>query len=206
MLTRMFTGIVERTVKLVGVAEGPKFRRLTIAVDWPDVKLGDSVAVNGVCLTVAEIPEPGLLMFDAIKETLDRTNLGLLSNGDEVHLERPLRAGDRFDGHFVQGHVDGRVTIAKQTANKEEWRTTLEAPPDLAKYLSPKGSVALDGISLTIAAIDGNRFDVALIPTTVRLTTLARRPVGWPCNFEADIIAKTVVHLLEERQRWAQKG
>lgn len=194
----MFTGIVERTVKLAGVAQGPKFRRLTLAVDWPDMKLGDSVAVNGVCLTVAEM-SPGLLGFDVIKETLDKTNLGLLSSGDEVHVERSLRVGDRFDGHFVQGHVDGVARIVKQTANEEEWRTALEAPVHLARFLSPKGSVSLDGISLTIAALDGSRFEVALIPTTLKLTTIGRRPIGWPCNFEADILTKTVVNWLEQR-------
>jgi riboflavin synthase len=195
----MFTGIIERTAKVAGVADGPKFRRITIAIDWNDVKLGESVAINGVCLTVAEIPTQGLLGFDVVKETLAKTNLGLLTSADDVHVERAMRMGDRFDGHFVQGHVDGTATIVKQIANGEEWRTTLEVPPGLAKFLAPKGSVSLDGISLTIAAIDRKRFEVALIPTTIRLTTLARRPIGWPCNFEADILSKTVVHFLEQR-------
>src|SRR5580765_1612414 len=135
----MFTGIVERTVRIVGVAQGPKFRRINVAVDWTDVKLGESIAINGVCLTVAEMAD-GMLGFDAIKETLDRTNLGLLSNGDEVHVERALRVGDRIDGHFVLGHVDGTSRILDQKANAQEWRTTLEAPDHLVKYLAPKGS------------------------------------------------------------------
>jgi len=196
----MFTGIVERTVRIVGVAQGPKFRRINVAVDWADVKLGDSIAINGVCLTVAEMAD-GMLGFDAIKETLDRTNLGLLSNGDEVHVERALRVGDRIDGHFVLGHVDGTARILDQKANAQEWRTTLEAPDHLVKYLAPKGSVALDGISLTIASIDGPRFDVALIPTTIKLTAIGRRPIGWPCNFEADILTKSVVNWLEQHRQ-----
>ncbi|MBC8107051.1 MAG: riboflavin synthase [Anaerolineae bacterium] len=196
----MFTGIVERTLRVAAVADGPKFRRLTIAGDWNDLRDGESIAVNGVCLTVAEIGDE-LVGFDVIKETLDRTNLGLLVNGDEVHVERSLRVGDRIDGHFVLGHVDGRATIVNQKATTEEWRTVLEAPEDLARFLAPKGSVALDGISLTIASLNGNRFEVALIPTTLKLTTIGRKHVGWPCNFEADILTKSVVNYLERRDR-----
>ena len=192
----MFTGIVERTARVIAVADGPKFRRLTIAHDWNDVRYGESVAINGVCLTVAEFDE-GKVGFDVIKETLDRTNLGLLTNNDEVHVERSLKVGDRIDGHFVLGHVDGRATIVNQKASADEWRTTLEAPEDLARFLAPKGSVSLDGISLTIAALDGTRFDVALIPTTLKVTTIGRKHVGWPCNFEADILTKSVVNYLE---------
>src|SRR5687768_9411827 len=188
----MFTGIVEKTVRVVGVTEGPKFNRLTLAVDWNDVKDGESVAVNGVCLTVAERP-PGELMFDVVQETLRKTNLGLLSAGDEVHVERSLRAGDRIDGHFVQGHVDGVAILVDQKAGEHEWRLSIEAPHHLAKYIVPKGSAAIDGVSLTVASISGAVFDVALIPTTVRFTTLAKRAIGWRYNLEADILSKTVV-------------
>ena len=195
----MFTGIVEKTVRVVGVTKGPKFNRLTLAVDWGDVKDGESVAVNGVCLTVAE-RSPGEIGFDVIQETLSRTNLGLIRTGDEVHVERSLRAGDRLDGHFVQGHVDGTARLLAQKSTDEEWRLSIECPHPLAKYLVPKGSVAIDGVSLTIASVEGTTFEVALIPTTVRLTTLGRRNVGWPFNLECDILAKTVVTALE-RQR-----
>ena len=195
----MFTGIVEKTVRVVGVAEGPKFSRLTLAVDWGDVRPGESVAVNGVCLTVAELT-PGQLAFDVVQETLGRTNLSLLKPGDEVHVERSLRVGDRVSGHFVQGHVDGVATLLDQVADDQEWRLVLEAPGPLAKYLTPKGSVCLDGVSLTIASVDGNRFEVALIPTTLAVTTLGRRPARWPFNLEADVISKTVVAHLERRQ------
>src|SRR5205814_8399291 len=129
------------------------FRRLTIGAHYADVKGGESVAVNGVCLTVAELSVAGEVGFDVIHETLQKTNLGLLNAGDEVHLERALRVGDRLDGHFVQGHVDGTARIVEQKASADEWRTTLEAPDQLQKYLAPKGSVALDGISLTIASV-----------------------------------------------------
>jgi riboflavin synthase len=192
----MFTGIVERTVKLLGVTQGPMSRRLTLENHWADVRHGDSIAVNGCCLTVAELSEKSLV-FDVIAESLDKTNLGALAAGDAVNVERALRVGDRFDGHFVQGHIDGTTPLVAIVSSAEEWRLTLEAPPHLAKYLVPKGSIAIDGVSLTLAAVDGNRFDVALIPTTLQLTTLGNRKVGWRFNFEADIFAKTIVSYLE---------
>ena len=198
----MFTGIVEQAVKVVAVADGPKFVRLTLVTDWPDVRLGESIAVNGVCLTVAEITSGGI-GFDVISETLSRTNLGLLKPGDNVHVERALRVGDRLDGHFVQGHVDGPAILESQVADEREWRLTVRPPMELMKYVAPKGSVALDGVSLTVAAVSEQSFEVALIPTTVTLTTLTARAVGWPYNLETDILSKTVVHYLEQqRPQW----
>jgi riboflavin synthase len=192
----MFTGIVERTVQILHVTEGPKSRRLMLANHWPDVKHGDSIAVNGCCLTVADLANQSLA-FDVIAESLEKTNLGSLKAGDDVNVERALRVGDRFDGHFVQGHIDGTVPLVSMVASAEEWRLTLEAPEHLAKYLVPKGSIAIDGVSLTLAAVEGNRFDVALIPTTLQLTTLASRKIGWRFNFEADVFCKTIVSYLE---------
>jgi len=195
----MFTGIIEKTARIIGVAKGPMFQRLTIAADWEDVKDGESIAVNGVCLTVAD-RGAGKLGFDVIKETLSRTNLGLLTEGDLAHVERSLRVGDRISGHFVQGHVDGVAPLLAQSAHGgDEWRLTVECPPELAKYLTPKGSVTLDGVSLTIASVSGNRFDVALIPTTLQITTLGKRAVGWSFNIEMDVLTKTVVSFLERR-------
>jgi riboflavin synthase len=194
----MFTGIVEKTVRIIGVAQGPMFRRITLAPGWTDIQHGQSIAINGVCLTVAEI-SGSEIGFDVIKETLDKTNLGLLGNGDEVNVERALRVGDRIDGHFVQGHVDGVALLLKQVASEAEWRLTLEAPHQLMKYLVPKGSICIDGVSLTIAAVHANQFEVALIPTTLKLTTLPRRNIGWPFNVEADIIGKQIVRYLELR-------
>ncbi|HEY2588444.1 MAG TPA: riboflavin synthase [Tepidisphaeraceae bacterium] len=197
----MFTGIIEKTARVIGVATGPAFLRLTIVNSWTDVQDGESIAINGVCLTVAE-QGPGEIMFDVVKETLARTNLGMLSEGDAVHVERSLRVGDRLSGHFVQGHIDGPATLVDQGCDaKDEWRLTLECPQELAKYLVPKGSVALDGVSLTIAAVHGNRFEVALIPTTLQITALGRREVGWPFNLEADVLTKTVVAVLERKER-----
>ena len=192
----MFTGVVERSLRVASVSDGTGFRRINLPNPWDDVKVGESVAVNGVCLTVAERP-PGELMFDVVQETLRKTNLGLLGAGDEVHVERSLRAGDRLDGHFVQGHVDGTARLLSLTNNDQEWRLAVECPQPLAKYLIPKGSVTLDGVSLTLADVKANVFEVALIPTTLRVTTLSRRPTGWPLNLECDILTKTVVAVLE---------
>jgi riboflavin synthase len=197
----MFTGIIEKTIRVIGIADAPRFRRLTLSNTWNDAKLGDSIAVNGVCLTIAEMPAPDELGFDVIAETLDKTNLGLLNPGDVVNVERSLRAGDRFDGHFVQGHVDGVSKLLDVKAGSDEWRLTIECPPHLAKYLVPKGSVAIDGVSLTLAAVHrGGVFEVALIPTTLNLTTLGQKQPGWPFNLEADVLAKTIVSFLERRE------
>jgi riboflavin synthase len=195
----MFTGIIEKTARVIAIADGPQFRRITIATGWEDLQLGESIAVNGTCLTIAELgKQPGDAGFDVIHETLAKTNLGSLTGGDEVNLERALRVGDRFDGHFVQGHVDGTARLIDTKIDTEEWRFTVEAPHHLGKYLTPKGSVAIDGISLTIAAVRGNVFEVALIPTTLKLTTIGTRKVGWLFNLEADMMAKTIVHYLEQ--------
>jgi riboflavin synthase len=202
MLYPMFTGIVERSVRVASVSDGTGFRRLNLAVDWSDAKRGESVAVNGVCLTIAELP-PGLLAFDIIPETLSKTNLGLLQGGDMVHVERSLRVGDRIDGHFVQGHVDGPALLLEQSGGGggegDELRLRCETSTELARYVVPKGSVCLDGVSLTVASVSGNVFEVALIPTTVQLTRLSSREKGWPLNFEADVISKTIVSFLERR-------
>jgi riboflavin synthase len=194
----MFTGIIERTLPVLAVADRPRFRRLTLPNPWDDVKLGESIAVNGCCLTVAEEPDEQLA-FDVIAETLDKTNLGALGIGDGVNVERSLRVGDRLDGHFVQGHVDGTGQLLAVDSDGDEWRLTVAAPPAVAKYLVPKGSVTVDGVSLTLAAVDGANFQVALIPTTLGLTTLGNKPVGWVFNLEADVMAKTIVSFLERR-------
>jgi riboflavin synthase len=194
----MFTGIVEKTVRVIGITPGGKFHRLTLAVDWPDVVGGQSVAVNGCCLTVAQI-SPGELGFDVIAETLEKTNLGSLGAGDHVNVERSLRIGDRLDGHFVQGHIDGVAVLVDVKFDATEWRLKLEAPFQLAKYVVPKGSVTLDGVSLTVAQTSGNVFEVALIPTTIKLTTLGSRQAGYRFNLETDIVSKTVVSWLERQ-------
>jgi riboflavin synthase len=173
-------------------------RKISLPRVWDDVNLGESIAINGVCLTLAGLSDRELL-FDVIKETLDKTNLGLLRAGDEVNVERSLRVGDRIDGHFVQGHVDGVGKLVKKVDDQTETRLTIEAPPEIAKFIAPKGSICIDGVSVTIASVEDNRFEVALIPTTLAVTTLGKREVGWPLNIEADIISKQVVTFLEQR-------
>jgi len=196
----MFTGVIEKRTTVLGVADGPMFRRLTIRSDWTDVAGGESVAVNGCCLTVAEV-QPDQLGFDVIQETLDKTNLRLLQGGDEINVERSLRVGDRIDGHFVQGHVDGTGTLLELVATDREYRLRIGAPDHLMKYLAPKGSICIDGVSLTIAKVEASQFEVALIPTTLNLTTLGGRRPGWLFNLEADILSKTVVHYLEQQRK-----
>jgi riboflavin synthase len=199
MLYRMFTGIVERTVDVVATQDHPGGRRLVLANPWDDLTIGESVACNGCCLTVAHL-EPGRVHFDAIRETLNKTNLGLVHAGDRLNVERSLRAGSRIDGHFVQGHVDGTGVLVNKIATDAEWRYTIETPDALAKYLAPKGSICVDGCSLTIASLNGRRFDIALIPTTLQITNLSKREPGWAFNLECDIIAKQIVTFMELRQ------
>jgi riboflavin synthase len=193
----MFTGIIQKTAQVVLTEPTPAGRRLILTAPATNHVLGESIAVNGVCLTVASINPDQTLSFDAIPETLARTNLGDLKPGDVVHVERSLRAGDPIDGHFVQGHVDGTGRLISQSTADNEIRLRIQAPPHLARYLAPKGSIAIDGVSLTLAAVDGDQFEAALIPTTLQLTTLGQRQPGYTFNLEADILAKTVVNYLE---------
>lgn len=195
----MFTGIIERTLPVLVVHDHAGGRRIELPNIWPETALGESIAVNGCCLTVADLDERRLA-FDVIPESLAKTNIGTLNPGDTINVERALRVGGRLDGHFVQGHVDGVGTFVNKIANDDEWRYAIEAPPGVAKYLSPKGSICIDGVSLTIAALAGNRFEVALIPTTLKLTTLADREVGYIFNLEADLIAKQIVTFLDARK------
>jgi riboflavin synthase len=194
----VFTGIIHKTSKVVDVTDHAGGRRVVLTAPAADHVLGESIAVNGACLTVAAInPADRTLAFDVIRETLDKTNLGALKVGDEVHTERSLRVGDPVDGHFVQGHVDGTGKLLHQTATDQEWRLRVEAPPTFAKYLVPKGSIAIDGVSLTLAEVKGNQFEVALIPTTLQLTQLGKKQVGYSFNLEFDPMAKTIISYLE---------
>ncbi len=192
----MFTGIVEKTLRIQAIADGPGFQRLTLPNTWPDVRPGESIAVNGCCLTVAELSDSEI-GFDVIAETLSKTNLGLLCAGDIVNVERSLRAGDRIDGHYVQGHIEATARLVESIINPREVRLTIEPPHDLLKYVVAKGSVAIDGVSLTVASVHGHVFEVALIPTTLALTNLSSRSPGWPMNLETDILSRTVISWLE---------
>jgi riboflavin synthase len=194
----VFTGIIHKTAEVLGVSDHAAGRRITVTAPATDHVLGESIAINGVCLTVAALdPAGGSLAFDVIRETLDKTNLALLQPGDPVHTERSLRVGDPIDGHFVHGHVDGTGRLVHRSASEQEVRLRIQAPRHLTKYLVPKGSIAIDGVSLTLAKIDGDQFEVALIPTTLRLTTLGKKQVNYPFNLEFDSIAKTIISYLE---------
>ena len=192
----MFTGIVEQSVEVAEVAGVPGGRRLVLAHRWGDERRGESVAVNGCCLTVSAIHADSLA-FDVVRETLDKTNLGRLAAGDRAHVERSLRAGDRIDGHFVQGHVDGVAELVDRVDSPEQTRLRVRPPGELMRFVLPKGSVAIDGVSLTIAALHGETFEVALIPTTLDATLLGGRRPGWGFNFEADVMAKGIVAAVE---------
>jgi riboflavin synthase len=192
----VFTGIIRNAANVLSVADHPAGRRLVLPTLAPNHALGESIAVNGVCLTVAQLNQNSL-SFDIIPETLAKTTLGDLKSNDCVHIERALRAGDPIDGHFVQGHVDGVGTLIEEIATDEESRLRIQAPPHLARYLIPKGSIAIDGVSLTLAKVDQNQFEVALIPTTRALTTLTGRRPGSRFNLECDMIAKTIISHLE---------
>ena len=192
----MFNGIIRINARVLKVADHPRGRRLTLAAPCPDHRHGESTAINGVCLTVAELTE-GQLQYDIIHETLEKTNLGGLVAGDLVHMERSMRVGDPIDGHFVQGHVDGSGELFEQIDSPQEVRLKIRAPEHLAKYLTPKGSIAIDGVSLTLASVNGREFEVALIPTTLELTTLGRHQPGYRFNLECDTLAKTIISYLE---------
>jgi riboflavin synthase len=195
----MFTGIVEESGRVAAVQVTPDGARLEIVAPLvaAGARVGDSVAINGVCLTATDVVE-GLarLAFDAVPETLSRTNLGALRSGDRVNLERPLAVGDRLGGHIVQGHVDGVGRIAALQPEGNATRVTIAAPETLMRYVVEKGSIAVDGISLTIAGVDGEQFSVAIIPHTWEVTNLSHRRVGDPVNLEVDILAKYVERLM----------
>lgn len=193
----MFTGLIEELGAVAGVEELPTGRRLRIATAAAaDLALGDSVAVNGVCLTVVRFDASG---FDAevSPETLRVTNLGDLRDGATVNLERPLLPSDRLGGHFVQGHVDGVGSLAGIEQETDFWWVTVRFPEDLSRYLVPKGSVAVDGISLTVAGLEADRFAVQIVPHTWRYTNLHARRVGDAVNIECDIIGKYVARAVE---------
>jgi riboflavin synthase len=193
----MFTGLVEEVGRVASIDAGPDHARL--AIRGPLVRegmaLGDSVSVNGACLTAVAL-DPDGFRVDCVAETLRRTGLGALTAGDPVNLERALRAGDRLGGHIVQGHVDGTARVAAALPEGEGVVLELEAPPELLRYVVEKGSVALDGVSLTVAARLAAGFRVALIPHTMAHTTLGPETVGRRVNVEVDLVAKYVEALV----------
>ncbi len=211
----MFTGIIEGTGVVTDATASEGGRRLRIAADVSDLSGGQSIAINGVCLTVeshgrfdgdaASVggldPEAvaGRAWFEVFlaEETVERTYLDRLGPGDRVNVERSLRADDRLDGHFVQGHVDGTAETVAVREVGDDWRFEFSLPDDLAPYVVEKGSISVDGISLTVASVTDDGFEVAIIPETYRRTTLSEKASGDPVHLEVDVVAKYVESMLE---------
>ncbi|NLB58565.1 MAG: riboflavin synthase [Gammaproteobacteria bacterium] len=197
----MFTGIIQGVGRLAGIEPRGGDVRLVVEVGslaFEDVELGESIAVNGVCLTVVEF-DASTFSADASNETLSLTTLGGLAEGDALNLERAMRPVDRLGGHMVSGHVDGvgRVAAIEPDARAQRWR--FEASPDVLRYVAKKGSICVDGVSLTVNEVDDTGFEVALIPHTVQHTRFAHTGVGDPVNLEVDLVARYVERLLQAR-------
>lgn len=191
----MFTGIIETQGKIdaLEVKANLMVVTLTPEVSWPDVKIGDSIAINGVCLTVTQI-NGDQLSFDMMKETLDKTSLSDLKFGARVNCERALLASGRVDGHFVTGHVDTVGCIVQRATQENYLALTIEIDASLAPYIAVKGSVALDGVSMTVGTVKDHQFEVYLIPLTAEKTTLGCKQVGDVVNIEVDILARYVLN------------
>lgn len=191
----MFTGLVAATGRVRALERDADGARVTVETELArELAHGDSVAVNGVCLTARD-PDARAFRADVMAETLRRSSLGPLGEGDEVNLELPLRAGDRLGGHVVQGHVDGTGTVESADDDGFARRLRVAAAPDLLRYVVEKGSIAVDGVSLTVAEVHGEGFVVSLIPETLERTTLGRFAPGRVVNLEVDVLAKYVEKL-----------
>jgi riboflavin synthase len=196
----MFTGIVEELGSVEAVERQGDAVRLTVRADTvlEDVHLGDSIAVNGCCLTVAAT-DGRTWTADVMQETLDKTSLGALEQGSRVNLERAVTPSTRLGGHIVQGHVDGTASVRRRTPS-EHWEVVeLDLPRDLSRYLVPKGSITVDGISLTVVEVGADWFSVSLIPETLARTTLGFRQPGDVVNLEVDVVAKYVEKMVSNR-------
>ena len=200
----MFTGIVEGTGTVAALAAADDASGARLEVEAPflagDLRLGESVAVNGCCVTVAD-PTAAGFAADLVAETLRRTALGGLAAGDLVNLERPMALGGRLGGHLVQGHVDGVARVLDRTAAGDGQEIRIELPAELQRYVVEKGSVAVDGVSLTVAGVGPGWFAVALVPHTLEVTTVGGGRPGDPVQLEVDVVAKYVERLVEGRVR-----
>ncbi|MCL4309600.1 MAG: riboflavin synthase [Actinomycetota bacterium] len=194
----MFTGIVEELGKLVSLEMGADSGVITIEADkvLEGTRLGDSIAVNGVCLTARAFGN-GTFAADVMPETLRKSNLGNLKRGNLVNLERAMTLGGRLGGHLMLGHVDATGKVVSVRPEGTAVVYTMLAPEQVRRYILPQGSIGVDGISLTVARLEGDKFSVSLIPHTVRLTTLGNNGVGYEVNLEADVIGKYVARMLE---------
>jgi riboflavin synthase len=193
----MFTGIVEELGTLAAFEDLGEAARLSVSgpLVAKDAAHGDSIAVNGVCLTVVTV-DGDTFTADVMRETLARSALGALRPGDPVNLERAATLATRLGGHLVQGHVDGVGTVTGRRRGAQWDVVTIALPPGLSRYVVEKGSITVDGVSLTVAGIDGDAVSVSLIPTTLEVTTLGRAEIGAPVNLEVDVIAKYVEKLV----------
>ena len=194
----MFTGIVQAVGRIRALLPRGGDLRLVVetgTLDLAGVAPGDSIAVGGACLTAVEL-EPAAFAADVSRETLARTILGELGVGAPVNLERALRAGDALGGHYVTGHVDGIARVLELREDARSWRVRFEVPATLARYLAPKGSATVDGVSLTVNEVEGRSFGVNLIPHTLAVTTLGGLATGRRVNLEGDIIARYVERLM----------
>jgi len=205
----VFTGIVQTQLILESITPTATGVRLTLArKGWKPqgltLALGDSVCVTGVCLTLASLSDESL-GFDVIPQTLRMTRLGALKPGNPVNVEPAMTPASQFGGHIVQGHVDGMGQVLHNGQSGQEWRMRVKPPTDLMDYMVPKGSITLDGVSLTLADIGPDWIEAALIPTTLEITTLGTTKPGDMINIEADVFAKTVVHFMR-RTRIANPG
>jgi riboflavin synthase len=196
----MFTGIIEAVGKVAKIEQRGENRRITIHASGigKELKIGDSVAVSGVCLTALDIKTDSFAA-DLAPETWNRTSFSRIHEGAKVNLELPMKADGRFGGHVVQGHVDGvgRLITLERIAESDNWWLHIEVPPEVEKYTVFKGSITIEGISLTVAKLDGTRCTIAIIPHTVEMTNLGSLRPGDPLNLEADLIAKYVEKMMK---------
>ncbi|GAA2280541.1 riboflavin synthase [Nonomuraea roseoviolacea subsp. roseoviolacea] len=195
----MFTGIIEEKGEVAALVQAGGSARLSVRgpLVVSDASHGDSIAVNGVCLTVVET-DGDVFTVDVMRESLDRTSLGGLKEGAAVNLERAVRADQRLGGHIVQGHVDGTAVLLSRDPGERWDDLRFSLPEPLARYVAEKGSIAIDGISLTVTTVDDDSFGVSLIPTTLELTTMGGLRVGDLVNLEVDVIAKYVERLVRQ--------
>ncbi len=202
----MFTGLIEMLCIVKSVRNTAGAMQLTVDLGKlaDETKVGDSIAINGTCLTVAQLTA-NVAVFDVSPETLRKSAMGKLKAGSQVNVERAVKAGDRLGGHIVAGHIDGTATIAAVHKQDKVWNIKFSAPSELLDQMVVKGSVAVDGISLTIASLDKGSFGAAIIPETLKKTTLGKTKIGDSVNIETDIIAKTVKKRLENMLGQQQK-
>jgi len=193
----MFTGIIEGLGTIIRFDKNTKTRSeakmmINLGKLAKGLRVGDSVAINGVCLTAIHIAK-GMAKFEMVGETIKKTNLGSLENGDRVNIERSLKMGDRLEGHFVLGHVDGSGTISKINKQPNQIQIWIELPKELSKYVAKKGSITVDGISLTIVDKIKNKFSVSIIPHTMKVTNLGLKKIGDKVNIETDVLGKYIL-------------